>query len=84
MFQISLTNIKSALIYALLMALVSMGIYVIGVGNIFALDTHVLINSGVLAFVTGIVSLLKNLLTDSDGKFLGVTQVTPPEDKTTV
>lgn len=67
--------------YAILMALVSMGIYVIGVGDIFAIDTHILINSGVLAFVTGVVSLIKNLLTDNSGKFLGLTQVTPPEDK---
>lgn len=59
------------------MGIVSMGIYIIGVGNIFALDAHVLINSGVLAAVTGLISLLKNYLTDNAGKFLGVTTVIP-------
>lgn len=78
MFTLSWTNVKSAIIYAVLMALVSMGIYVIGVGNIFALDTHVLINSGVLAIVTAFVSLVKNFFTDNSGNFAGIVQVVQP------
>lgn len=82
MFTLDKSNIVSALVYAILMALVSMGIYIIEVGDIFALNSHVLINSGVLAFVTGIVSLIKNLLTDNAGKFLGVAKVIPDVDIT--
>lgn len=77
MWNLSSANLKSALIYALLMGVVSIGIYIVGVGDIFKIDPHALINSGILAAVTGLISLLKNLLTDNAGKFLGMTTVIP-------
>lgn len=80
MGNLSKENIYSAIVYAVLMALVSMGIYIVGIGDIYKIETHALINSGILAFVTGIISLLKNLLTDSNGKFLGMTPVIPPTE----
>lgn len=78
MFTLSWINIKSAIVYAILMALLSMIVYVISVHDLWAIDTHVLINSGVLAFFTGITSLIKNILTTDSGKFLGIFQVVPP------
>lgn len=75
MFSLSKENVKSALVYTVLTAVVSMGMYVVGVGDVFKVDAHTLINSGVMAFIIGIVSLLKNLLTDKAGNFLGMVKV---------
>lgn len=83
MLTLDSSNIKSAIVYAFLMGIFSMAIYVVGVGDIWAIDAHVLINSGVLAFVTGIISLVKNLLTDNSGKFAGIIKVIPDNVDTT-
>lgn len=68
-------NIKSALVSTFLMAIIAMAGYAVGVGNIFKLDTHALVNSGVMAFLTGLISLIKSWLTDYNGKFLGVVEI---------
>lgn len=74
---ISWINVKSALVYGLLSALLAIGIYTMGVGDVFKIDWQVLLNAGIYGFLTVIVSLLKNLLSDSSGKFLGLIQVIP-------
>jgi thiamine transporter ThiT len=66
------TNIKSALVTTLLMGILAMAGYIIGVGDIFKLNTHVLINSGVMAVLAGIVSLIKSYGTTDHGTFAGV------------
>ncbi len=66
------TNLKSALISAMLMALIGIITYVLGVGNIFDLDFHSLLNIGVIAFLTGLVSYFKSSMTTSTGTFGGV------------
>lgn len=74
-FSISLTNIKSAVVFSLLTAFVAMIVYVIGLGDLFKVDLHTIANIGGLAFLNGILSLLKSFLTTADGEFLGVTKV---------
>ncbi len=72
MFDLSLGNFKSALVSAFVTAVLGMAGYVIGVGDVFNLNFHSLINIGVLSLLTAIVSLLKNFLTTDSGKFLNV------------
>ena len=81
MFTISFTNIKSALVYGVLTAILMMALYAVSVGDVFALNMKELTNAGVFGFITVVVSLLKNLLTTDGGKFLDVIKVTPAEIK---
>ena len=69
---LSLVNLKSALVSAVLMALVGIIAYVLQVGNIFALDFHTLANVGAVAFLTGLISFFKSSLTSPVGTFAGV------------
>lgn len=81
MFELSWTNIKSALIYGLLSGFLAIALYAINIGDVFNLDWKALVNSGVFGFLIVIVSLVKNFLTNTDGKFLGIVKVTPAEVK---
>ncbi len=74
-FNISLTNLKSAIVFAILTAVVAMMIYVIGLGDIFLVDTRTIVNIGAMSLLNGILSLLKSFLTNANGEFLGVTKV---------
>ena len=44
-------------------------------GNIFAIDFHSLANIGALAFLTGIISLIKSFLTTAQGNFVGAVAI---------
>ncbi len=72
MFTISKNNVKSALVSAFVTAVLGVAGYVIGVNDIFNLDFHTVANLAVISFLTAIVSLIKNFLTDEDGRFLSV------------
>ena len=79
---LSWANIKSAVVYGVLMAVVTfllvVGNSIITHGSIYGLDWPNIIDEGVLAVLAVLVagvSLLKNLLTDNQGNFLGVTKV---------
>lgn len=62
-------NIKSALVYGLVFGLGAVLLYMLKVGTVFALNWHMMVD----AFVFGIIgSLVKNLFTTNDGKFLGM------------
>lgn len=76
----SLLAIKSALISAAIAAVLAISGYIVGVGDVFKLDPHALINAGVLSALTAIVSLIKAGLTLPDGTALGVQikSPTPP------
>jgi len=74
-FNISLTNIKSALVFAILTAVVAMIVYVLGLGDIFKIEPHTIANIGAMSLLNGVLSLLKAFLTNSNGEFLGVTKV---------
>lgn len=72
MFTITKENVKSALVSAFVTAMLGVAGYIIGVNDIFNLDFHTIANLAVIAFLTGIVSLLKNFFTTDDGKFIGI------------
>jgi len=77
-------NVKSALVYGLLMFatifMLSILQSVLNAGSIFGLDWKAVVDSAVIATIPTLIaaiSILKNLLTDSTGHFLGVTKVIP-------
>lgn len=65
-------NIKSALVSVVLAAIVAVGGYIIGVGDYTKIDLHVVINTGIMTVLVGVVSLIKSSGTNSAGKFAGV------------
>lgn len=67
-----ITNIKSALISGVLMAILGVATYVIGVGDVFSADGHTIVNIAVLAVLTSFVSFVKSILTSTEGTFAGV------------
>lgn len=69
---INSTVLKSALVSVILAMIIAVGGYIIGVGDVFKLDWHALVNAGVLSGVVGIVSVAKNSITNDDGKALGM------------
>jgi hypothetical protein len=80
MFTINWINVKSALVYGVLSALLAMGIYAIGVNDVFGLNWKEVVNAGVFGLLTVLVSLIKNLLTTGGGDFLGLIKVIPPTE----
>lgn len=65
-------NLKSALVSGVIMGVLAMATYIVGLGDVFKIDVHSLVNVGALAVLTAVVSLIKSYLTTSDGAFLGV------------
>ncbi len=78
MFSLDANNIRSALVYGILTALMLMAIYVVGIGDIFKIHYRTLLNIGVISLLTTFISLVKNLLTNSKGKFAGIVKVISP------
>lgn len=76
-FKLDWANIKSALVYGLLWALLAMAIDIEKAGSIFNIDWKMIVDGGAIAFIAAVVSLLKNLLTTNQGNFLGVVKVIP-------
>lgn len=72
------TNIKSALMSIVIAVVLAVFGYIIGIGDVFKIDLHVLINSGAMAFFIGVVSLLKSSNTTDTGHFMGVKVVDTP------
>lgn len=82
---LSWTNVKSALVYGFLSTFVTfslvVGSSILAHGSIYGLDWHNIIDKGAIAVIgvlVSLVSILKNLLTNDQGKFLGMVQVIPP------
>lgn len=75
LFTINWVNVKSALVSVVLAVILATAGYVIGLGDVFKIETHALVNVAVMAGLVGIVSLIKSYLTDSNGKFVGTTQI---------
>lgn len=87
LFTLTWSNVKSALVYGLLVLATSFALAlvqnILSAGSIFGLDWKHIVDTSVIATLPiGIagLSLLKNFLTDAQGKFLGKTEVIP--DKT--
>ena len=72
---ISLTTLKSALVSVCLMAILAGAGYIIESGDIFSIDWRALANIGVIALLTGVVSIIKSLFTNSNGVFAGSVKV---------
>ena len=66
------TQIKSALVSVVLMAILSIIVYILGVGDIFAVNVKIIVNIGVMSLLSGIASLIKSSFTTEAGKFAGV------------
>jgi hypothetical protein len=84
LLSLNWTNIKSALVYGVLMVAVTFSLValalVIGHGSIFGVDWRNVVDKGAIAalgVIVTMVSLLKNFLTDNEGKFLGMVEVIP-------
>jgi di/tricarboxylate transporter len=69
---LSLATIQGALVSAVLVALFAVIQYFLNLGDIFAVDWKTLLNLGVL---TALGSLVKNVLTNSEGLIGGVIKV---------
>lgn len=65
-------SIKSALVSGVIMGILGVSGYVIGVGDVFKLDFHSLINVGVMSFLATTVSLIKSVITTDTGKVAGI------------
>ena len=63
--ELNFKDVTGALVSAIIVSVLG---YVMSVGDIFALDYKVLINTAVM---TACASILKSLFTDSDGKLFG-------------
>lgn len=68
-------NVKSALVSAFLTAILALAGYVLGVGDVFKIDVHALINVGALSTLTALVSLIKAFLTTDKGNFVGAVEI---------
>lgn len=91
LFTLTKANVKSALVYGLLTLGISFALAfaqgVLQAGSIFGLDWKAIVDSSVIATIPvliTLISLAKNLLTDSQGKFLGATTVIPDKSTTEV
>lgn len=73
-FKLDWVNVKSAVIYGLVVGLGLMFAYAISIGDIWALDWHILVNTFVLGFLGSVV---KNLFTTNKGNFVGLIKVIP-------
>lgn len=65
-------NIKSALVSFVISGVLAGALYVLQVGDVFALDVHKLINVVAIAVLVGVVSLIKSTGTSTSGTFAGV------------
>ena len=72
MYTINYTNIKGALVSALIVGFLSVLLSVYKSGDIFNIDWKMTLNAGVLAMIG---SILKNLFTNDTGTFAGIAQV---------
>jgi len=65
------TNIKSAFVSGIITGILGMAGYIIGVGDIFKIDVHTILNVGAISALTVIVSLIKASLTTPIGQLAG-------------
>jgi ABC-type proline/glycine betaine transport system permease subunit len=73
-FSVDMTGVKNALVITVVAAVVAGLVYITGVGDVFSINFHSLVNVVAMALFAGLISLGTHWLTDNNGKFLGVTQ----------
>lgn len=69
------TKVKSALVSAAITAVLAIAGYIIGVGDVFNIDVHALVNVASLSALTAFVSLVKSFFTTDNNNFAGVVKV---------
>jgi hypothetical protein len=74
LLKLSWGNVRSALVYGVVAGVVAVVMYMISVGDVFALSWHALVNGFVFGLIT---SLVKNLGTTNDNNFIGVVSTAP-------
>lgn len=82
--KLNWTNLKSAAVYGVMSAAASVA-FVVGSdilrhGSVYGIDWHAELDKGgvaIVGIIVTFVSVIKNLLTDAEGKFLGVIEVIP-------
>lgn len=67
--KLSWASVKTALVYGLVMGLGGMLMYAAKIGDLWALDWHVLVNTGFTGFVG---ALVMDLFTTNKGNFVGL------------
>ena len=79
--KLTIENLRSAFWYGILTSLFIGAVYVVHVGDIFAIDFHKLINLMVLGLLEFFISIVKNFFTTSSGTFLGMKVIPTIESK---
>ena len=74
-FQINGKDIVSAMVSGLLMGLLVVLVEIVQTGSIWGLEWKTLLNLGILAVITSMISFLKSLLTTDSGNFLGKVKI---------
>lgn len=75
--MLDITKIKNVLVTTVLTAIIATAGYILSIGDVFKVNSHALINVAVITALTTIVSLIKNIGTNPDGKFLGMIKIAP-------
>ena len=75
LFTLNWVNVKSALVSAAITAVLTGAGYIIGVGDVFNLDVHALVNVVSLSALTAFVSLVKSFFTTPSGDFVGAVSI---------
>lgn len=75
LFQVSLAEVKGAVVSGIIAASLAIFGYILSVGDIFKLNSHDLINAGAIAAIVACTSYIKSALTNSNGTFAGIVQV---------
>ena len=76
-FKLDWSNVSSAVVSGVITGVLGIAGYIIGVGDVFNLDVHTLLNVGALSALTAVVSLIKSLLTTNSGTVAGIQVVSP-------
>ncbi len=69
---LSWINVKSALVFGVIVGIGAIIVYTFKVGDIFKLDWHTLVNSFYFGFAGVFLSLVKSLITTNSGSVGGV------------
>lgn len=75
MYTLDWVKVKSAIVSAVITAVLAVAGYIIGVGDVFNIDVHALVNVASLSTLTAFVSLIKAFFTTDRGNFAGAVRV---------
>lgn len=73
--KLSARDFKSAFVSFVLTVVLAGAVYVVGIGDIFAIELHAFINVIAMAGLVFIISLIKSWATTKQGDFLGAVKI---------